>query len=386
MKILMTSDTYLPRLGGGEYHVHYLLKELRAQGHDVTFVTTEKGKWEKDGLYPVVRISYVGLLSLWPIIRLLWRLSEDADLFHAHYSTRLGFLAGFVAMLRRKPFVVTQHGLGLLPPANASAFHMLVFRVWRHLTMKWARVIISTSEDMSVEIRACGFGSKIVAISNGYDDALFQPLPEPPADHPHLLTVRRLNPKNGVQYLIAALPFLRENHPDIRVTCVGDGPWRDHIVQLAKDLRVDDCVTFEGPVDHARLKDFYREATAVIMPSTAESTSLTCIEAMAQRRIVIASKVGGLVELIGRNEERGYLADITGSEHSEYDAPFSLPEESIRRLADRISYALTHRDESQAKAQEASAYAAKHFTWGMIARRTAEEAYLPALKRLSVPV
>lgn len=379
MKILMTSDTYLPRLGGGEYHVHYLLRELRAQGHDVTFVTNEKGEWEGDTACPVTRVPYTRFRSLPSIIRTLWNASHDVDVLHAHYSTRLGFLTGFVARVRRKPFVVTQHGLGLLPPANASAFHMLVFRVWRHLTMRWARVIISTSEDMSVEIRACGFGDKIVAISNGYDDALFTPLPDPSFEMPRLLTVRRLNPKNGVQFLIAALPFIRERHPGIRLRCVGDGPWKDRIVQLAKDLKVDDCVTFEGPVGHARLKEFYEETTAVIMPSTAESTSLTCIEAMAQNRIVIASKVGGLVELLGRNEERGYLADFTGSEHSQYDAPFTLPEDAICRLSDRISYALSHSDESLSKAKEASSYAAKHFTWGMIARRTAQEAYTPIL-------
>ncbi len=379
MTILVTSDTYLPRLGGGEYHVHYLVRELRAQGHDVTFVTNEKGAWEGDATCPVIRVPYAGFGSLIGILRTLWKESDGAEVLHAHYSTRLGFLTGFVAWMRRKPFVVTQHGLGLLPPANAPWFHMLVFRAWRHLTMRWARVIISTSEDMSVEIRACGFGDKIVAISNGYDDDLFRPFGEPSFDPPRLLTVRRLNPKNGVQYFIAALPFLREKHPGIRVTCVGDGPWKDRIVQLAKDLKVDDCVTFEGPVGHARLKEFYEEATAVIMPSTAESTSLTCIEAMAQNRIVIASKVGGLVELLGRSEERGYLADITGSEHSEYDAPFGLPDASIRILADRISYALTHRDESLAKAKEASSYAAAHFTWGMIARRTVQEAYTPAL-------
>lgn len=381
MKILMTSDTYLPRLGGGEYHVHYLLKELRAQGHDVMFVTNEKGAWEGDAACPVIRVPYRGFGSLGSILRTLWKESGSAEVLHAHYSTRLGFLTGFVAMLRRKPFVVTQHGLGLLPPANASAFHMLVFRVWRHLTMKWARVIVSTSEDMSVEIRECGFSNKIVPISNGYDATLFTQLSPPSFDQPRLLTVRRLNPKNGVQYLIAALPFILERHPNLKVTCVGDGPWRDRIIQLSKDLKVDHAVTFEGPVDHARLRDFYREATVVVMPSTAESTSLTCIEAMAQGRIVVASKVGGLIELLGRDSERGYLVDLTGNEHSEYDAPFFLPEASIKRLADAISHALSHPEESLAKANEAASYAAKNFSWGTIAGRTAQEAYLPLVSR-----
>ncbi len=58
MKILMTSDTYLPRLGGGEHHVHYLLRELRKLGEEVTFLTTEQGSDEHDRELAVHRISY----------------------------------------------------------------------------------------------------------------------------------------------------------------------------------------------------------------------------------------------------------------------------------------------------------------------------------------
>lgn len=377
MKILMTSDTYLPRIGGGEYHVHYLAKELRARGHDVTFFTNEPGSWEGDTQQPVIRIPYTGFGSLWPIFKRLWALSKDVDLLHAHYSYRLGFLTALVARLRGKPLMVTQHGLGLLPQVGGSAFYKLVFKTWRYWTMKWANLIISTSEDMSVVIRECGFDSKIVPISNGYDATLFTSLGSVSFHPPKLLTVRRLNPKNGVQFLIAALPLIREKHPDVHLTCIGDGPWKERMQELASTLKVSDCITFEGPLGHERLRDFYKDATIVVMPSTAESTSLTCIEAMAQERIVVASKVGGLIELIGRNQERGYLVNLTDSEHSNYDAPFSLPPERITALSDAICSALANKEESMKKAHEASLYAAKNFSWGTIAQRTIDEAYLP---------
>lgn len=378
MKILMTSDSYFPRLGGGEYHVHYLARELTAMGHEVTLVTVEPGESAAE-IFKVVRLPYTGFRSIPLIYKTLSALSRDADIVHAHYSYRLGCIAATAAYMRKKPFTVTQHGLGLLPQVGASFFHELVFRFWRHWTMRCAGKVISTSEDMSVVIRACGFGKKIVPISNGYDAHIFQPLSSPDFTSPRILTVRRLTPKNGVQYMVAAMPELKKNHPTLHLTCIGDGPWKERIRQLAVDLGVADSITFEGPVDHTRLLSFYRDTTLVVLPSTAESTSLTCIEAMALGRPVVASRVGGLIELLGNNEERGYLVSITDSDHSNYNAAFSLPPDRITRLAERISYAITHTEETLRKAKTASDYAAAGFSWSTIARRTAEEVYHPLL-------
>ncbi len=382
MKILMTSDTFLPRLGGGEYHVWYLMRELRRQGHDVRLYTTEPGNDEADD-DGTMRLSYRGVRSLPSILRSLWNAADGVDLIHSHYSYRLGFLAAIVACLRRVPFVVTQHGLGLLPQAKAPLWQRIPFRVWRWWNMRVARVVVSTSDDLSVDIRALGFGSKIVHIPNGYDDARFMPLPAPPphGDAPVILTVRRLVPKNGIQYLIAALPRIRERFPNVRYVCVGDGRLATDIRELATALGVIDRITFLGESGHDTLVDLYREADVVVIPSTAESTSLSCIEAMALGKTIVASRVGGLIELLGRHEERGALVALTESEHCDYDAPMTIAPEKIAALADAVIDAVAHPERSAAKAAAAAAYAPSHFAWPLIARRTVEEAYGPAMGR-----
>ena len=378
MRILVTSDTYLPRLGGGEYHVAYLLKELRTMGHEVTLVTTEKGNDPAD--QNVIRVPYRGMLSFPKLFSVLRNEAKNADIIHSHYSFRLAWVAGIVARMQKKPFVITQHGMGLLPQVNATFLQRLAFSIWRSGSMKRADTIISTSEDMSVVVRELGFGSKIVPITNGYDPERFTPLPSAQFDPPVLLTVRRLVPKTGIQYLVAALPILKKKHPALRHICIGEGRAKEQIVELARTLGVSDMITFLGPVDHAHLIEYYAQASIVVLPSTAESSSLTCIEAMALGRIVVASRVGGLIELIGKNEERGFLVSLTESEHSSYDAPFTLPQERIRALADRISYALTHWEEATQKAQTAAAYAPSHFAWPILVGRTVKEVYEPLLR------
>lgn len=377
MKILLTSDPYLPRLGGGEHHVYYLARELERAHHQIVILTTERGTHASDAALHVQRAPYRGWISFFSLFRHVWHASRDTDLIHSHCSYRLASIAATVALLRRKPFVVTQHGLGLLPQAGASFLPALIFRHWRWWSMTRAHVIISTSEDLSKDIRALGFGSKIIAIPNGYDPEQFRRLPPSHTDVPVLLTVRRLVPKTGIQYLIAALPLLRSEFPTMRYEVVGDGRLRDILVSLAKELSVADMVTFFGGVPQEKLLPYYARASVVVFPSTAESTSLSCIEAMALGKVIVASRVGGLIELLGAEEERGYLVPLRESEHSSYDAPVRLHPNRIALLADAITHALRHVQEAEAKAKRASAYVRERFSWAYLAARTVREVYEP---------
>lgn len=378
MKILMTSDTFFPRLGGGEYHVHYVLTELRKLGHDVTLITTETMSPTAPDP-PYVLRAKPGLRTLPTLLSILWRETGKADLVHAHYNYRLTFYVFIVAVLRRKPRVLTQHGLGLLPQTKTSFINDIAFVVWRRVGMMLASDIISTSDDLSITIRELGYGHKITLIPNGFDPEKFKPL-QPSSGPPRLLTVRRLVPKTGIQYLIQILPRLHEKFPDLHVDIVGDGRLRSSLEAQASTLGVQDAVTFHGALPHEKILDYFKHASIVLSPSTAESTSLACIEAMALARTVVASRVGGLIELLGKNEERGYLVPITASEHSDYDAPPALSPEAADRLAKKIIDVLSAPADAQKKAEIASAYAREHFGWPKLVKKTVDEVFAPLVR------
>lgn len=366
MKVLMTSDTYLPEIGGAEYHIFYLKKYLEKNGIQVKlFVTcTKKPEVPSDVYYA----EYKNIWSLLSIARLLWKESKHCDVIHGHYSYRLSSLASIIATIRRKPFVITQHGLGLLPQVGATKIQDYIFKLWRFSSQYVAKKIISTSEDMSVEIRSLGFGTKIVPITNGYDPEIFSPLPPVTVENTiELLTVRRLVPKNGIQYAIAALQKLPGT---FRLTCVGEGRYKEELITLAKKLGVYDRITFVGKQSHETTIQFFKKAHIVLFPSSAESTSLACIEAMALEKIIIASRIGGLIELIGNNNERGALIQLFDDEHSNYDAPLTLPEDRITNFATMILQTMQNLDHSYKKAKIASEYARENYTWNALAKKT----------------
>src|SRR5690606_21984873 len=85
------------------------------------------------------------------------------------------------------------------------------------------------------------------ALTNGVDTEMFAPRPErsPRQGRPRVIVPRRLFEKNGVEYFIRALPFVRAEM-EIDAVLVGDGPERDRLEQLVRELGVADMVTFMG--------------------------------------------------------------------------------------------------------------------------------------------
>jgi glycosyltransferase involved in cell wall biosynthesis len=151
--------------------------------------------------------------------------------------------------------------------------------------------------------------------------------PEPRAQRDGLLFVGRLTPHKGIDVLIRALP------PDARLTIVGseghdpDLPERGY-PELLRSLAVGRRVRFAGAVDDAELASLYRRAVALVLPSVertcygrtiavSELLGLVALEAMASGTPVIASRVGGLPEVI-EDGETGFLitpGDVAGLRH-----------------------------------------------------------------------
>jgi glycosyltransferase involved in cell wall biosynthesis len=119
-----------------------------------------------------------------------------------------------------------------------------------------------------------------------------------------LLYVGRLSPEKGVDTLLRALPPVLERASGAGLDVVGSGSDERALRALSADLGLSEHVRFQGAVSPAELEDYYRTASAVVMPSRwMENAPLVAYEAMSYGVPVIASARGGLLELIesGRN-------------------------------------------------------------------------------------
>ncbi len=373
MKILMISETYLPSIGGAEIHVQNLLSKLKESGNEVIFFTNERGEVSEN----IIRLPW-SRKSFFSIFNILWRQSSDVKVIHAHYCHRLAFFAGVIGKLRGIPVVVTLHGMGLLNHPNVSLINQFSHALYRYGSLQLATKVISTSTDLADVAYKYVSPTKVVVILNGYDAVAFNPRAYSESKGTYdtfatkkiILSVRRLVPKNGIQYLVEAIPFLIKKEPNLHYVMVGDGGLRESIKKRIAELGIEEYVTMTGRKANTDVVAYLGQADVVVFPSTAESASIACAEAMGMRKIVVASKVGGLVELIGEKQERGYLVNIVPWQSSNYDAPESLTEESYHKLAECIYEALQITPQNQTKRENAYSFASIHLSWDSISRKT----------------
>jgi glycosyltransferase involved in cell wall biosynthesis len=188
--------------------------------------------------------------------------AADADVVHAHWLP-----AGWVASRTGKPFVVTLHGTDVELARRVPRLARLVFAR--------AAAVVAVSHAIAAAARELG-AREVEVIPNGVE------LPDHPggeADPPYVLYAGRLSKEKGVLELAAA-------GQGLPLVVVGDGPLRGRIPSA------------RGFVARDELRRLLDGAAVVVCPSRREGFGMTCLEAMAAGKPVVASSVGGLLDLV----------------------------------------------------------------------------------------
>ena len=118
--------------------------------------------------------------------------------------------------------------------------------------------------------------------------------------------VSRLEKIKGMDLVVPAFARVRAQYPDTRLIVVGDGSLREKMRQQAQELGCTDGIEWAGRQPQEQLSDWYSRMDIVLMPSRSEGFGLTAIEAMANGCVVVASRTGGLPEVV-RDREVGLL-------------------------------------------------------------------------------
>ncbi len=376
MKVLLTCEDYFPVIGGAEICVHNLRQELQKLGHSATvFTNTIETTSDETN---IVRVQWkFSPLGLWRNFSTLWKLVGRHDVVHCQYSFRIACLVAVIATVRGKPMLLTQQGRGIVPEANPTLFGSFFMKICQHVSMRGAAHITSTSDEITDLTAAFVPRSKITLVSNGYDAQLFTPnpaLPVPsefsalPLTTKKLLSVRRLVPKNGIHILIQALALVRKQRDDFHFFSVGEGRSRAFIESLIQEYDLSKHVTLLGKRTNDTLLPYYQHADLILIPSSAEARSIACVEAMGMGKPIIASRVGGLIDLLEKENTYGQLVSIYDTEACTYDPPDRLPENRLQPLSDAILSFLNDPSALQEKGRKAREHVMKSYSWEAITK------------------
>ncbi|HCC79361.1 MAG: hypothetical protein A2X25_06550 [Chloroflexi bacterium GWB2_49_20] len=374
LKIGMLVDTYLPVIGGAEIHVLELSRALQDCGYAPVVCTASLSEGDPvNEEFPVTRIPALHYSGWSTWLRLpfalpaLVRFIRQVDVVHCHYTFFMAMLGTLLGKLLGKRTAVTLHGLGTLDSSVGSSAMMRFFR-W--VSLHWADVVLATSDEMrSVALRFVP-DAKIVIISNGVDTSRFIPAPKTESQEFVILTMRRLAPKNGVQYLVEAAPAVIAALPQASFWVAGEGKLEAYIRQRVAELGVEANFRFIGMVPHAQTADYYQKADLVVFPSSAESTSLACLEAMSMEKAIVASNLTAYQDMLG-DQERGLLVKLFDRVDSDYNAPLTLPPERIQTLAQAIIKLAKDPALRRKLGSQARRFVVEEYDWMRIAELTA---------------
>lgn len=147
--------------------------------------------------------------------------------------------------------------------------------------------------------------SKTQVIYNGINTAEIEIRTNKSYEKPTFLVASHLRQSKGIQDLIQAVALLPEPiKKEIKIDIFGDGPYKQQLLSLVKDLKLDNCFDFKGST--AQLKSLYCHYDYMLQPTHMECFSLSILESLAANVPVITTNVGGNEEAITHNEN-GYI-------------------------------------------------------------------------------
>jgi glycosyltransferase involved in cell wall biosynthesis len=284
------------------------------------------------------------------------------DVIHAHWPFPHGPIAAAARAACGAPVVMNSHG----------AEYALARR------KKWVRPLLRNSLLGSDRLIAnsCHTAAEVKAVS-GRDSTIIpygstvtaRPTPLPRNEVSRILCAGRLIQRKGVEFIIRAMPdILARRQAVLQLT--GTGDQREFLEKLTNSLGLSDYVQFLGFVSNDRLDRLYAECDVFVNPSIVddrgdtEGLGVGAIEAFGHGRPVVASRVGGIPEVV--------IDGKTG---------FLVPEKNPAALAKAVLFVLDHPDQAAFMAKAGLVFAQTHFDWDRITDAI-EEVYLDAIREV----
>jgi glycosyltransferase involved in cell wall biosynthesis len=190
---------------------------------------------------------------------------------------------------------------------DVSAVHKHLYSAAERLTLRWCNRVIAVSEGIALELRSRYQlrPEKISVVPNGVDPGRLEARVERAQVREQLgigdeaivlLQVGRLTPQKGYDVLFEAVARIADRYRELVVLAVGEGPLRDDLASQAQSLGIANVVHFLGHRED--VADLLQAADLVTLASRSEGMPYTLLEAMGSGRAVVATRIGGIEEVI----------------------------------------------------------------------------------------
>lgn len=359
MKIMIVAPYFYPKIGGMENYAYNIGKGLKEKyGWEVVVVTSnhEERKYKEeqmDGMkiYRFPRwfkvsntpINPLWLFSIHKIIK-----EERSEIINVH--SPVPFISDITSLVAGNiPLITTYHSGSMIKPS--SIWNPLIFLyelLFLPVIFRKSQKIICYSPDF-MRRNLKKYKAKVNYIPPGVDTKVFKLSKKRSTND--VLFVGRIEKNSdwkGISYLFEAISKVKKISPDINLRLVGPGDRVDYFKMYAQKLGINKNVKFVGSKINNELILEYQSSKVIVLPSITESESfgMVLIEAMACKKPVIGSNVGGIPYVID-NEQNGLL----------------VPPKDPQALADAIIKILTNPQLAKKMGENGYKNVKENFIW-----------------------
>ena len=324
MKIAFVYDVIYPYVKGGvEKRIRELAIRLSARGHDVHIIgmkywegpdSVEKDGITLHGICPPQPLYSGGRRTLFEALSYSIRLfpflmREKFDIIDCQQFPYFPcFPVKFSAVMKKMPFVITWH--------EVWGDYWYEYLGWKgaggktieRLVSGFTPNIIAVSCTTAMNLRRLGVRDNVLIIPNGIDLKQLKSI-SPGTIASDLIFVGRLIKEKHVDVLVRAFSMLLQESPDRTLLIIGDGPEREAVSALIRDLALEDRVFLQPFLDsHDEVISLMKSSHVCVIPSTREGFGIAALEALACGLPVVTvdHRDNAIAELI--TEKTGFLS------------------------------------------------------------------------------
>lgn len=334
MRILHVLDHSLPKHSGYVFRTMNIVRQQKAMGWDPILVTTPRHGASDSDIEEIegwtfyrsrkARVSHkapAGIREIMEMRRTTLRLKAlikdlNPDIVHAHSPVLNFFPAAHAAGNRPTVYEIRAFWEDAAVDHGSTQEGSLRYRFTRYMetrAIRRATMVTTICEGLRSDIVTRGIPEdKVTVIPNAVNVEAFQPITARDASIDSQLGLKgktvlafigSFYAYEGLEFLIRTLPKLIEVNPETVLLLVGGGPSESAMKQAVTELGLDKHVIFTGRVPHSDVNRYYSVADIMVYPRhsirlTETVTPLKPLEAMALKRLVLASNIGGHRELI----------------------------------------------------------------------------------------
>ncbi|MEM2057837.1 MAG: glycosyltransferase family 4 protein [Thermoproteota archaeon] len=343
MKIVMVNVYFYPDMvGGAEWYVYNISRELVKMGHEV-HVFTGKYPEKKDVQHPEsidgIRIHRVPLVFNITYRLKLWKnledeiIRENPDVVHTFdYAQWHSYAALKAASRLRVPSVLTVfdvHSMIPRPWYKQAPMRMLDWMTGKMVLCRADAVLVRAPNLVPFLLKMGVKKDRLIVTPSGIRTEALEPVDGSIfiqkygiTGRPIILYLGRLHPLKGLTHLFKAAPLVIKEFPMAVFVLVGQGEesFKKELVKLAKELGFERNVVFTDPIyDFQEKMSAYASCDVFVLPSGYEGTSQAIFEAMSQGKPIVSTRRGGIpfqVEdgkealLVEYGDEKGLASSI----------------------------------------------------------------------------